>query len=67
MSKNMILQMRGWLMDCAWADLEPEDFEEMTDVQIVRGVERHYSGGLDQFKRDWRGLDATMRVGRVSE
>lgn len=45
-------QMRSWLADLAWQDMEPEDFSEVPDDAIVRAVERHYHGGVAGFLRD---------------
>lgn len=45
--------MRDWLKDCGnWANMEPEDFDELTPTQVVRAVERHYFGGVVQFYKD---------------
>jgi len=41
---------RGWVEDCQWND--QEDIASYNDFQILRGIERHYDGGLDQFLRD---------------
>ena len=42
--------MRDWAEDCAWLD---EDLiDEMSDYQIMCGVERHYEGGIYGFIRD---------------
>jgi hypothetical protein len=50
MDKAMIVAMRGWAADCGWLDADMLD--DYTDAQIVRGVARHYDGGVDQFCRD---------------
>jgi hypothetical protein len=50
---------RDWVLDCSWKE-NPEDILEMSDTEILRGVERHYDGGLSQFARD--GLDATWEA-----
>ena len=39
----------AWLTDCMWADMDPEDFDDLTPSQIMRGVERHYEGGWSAF------------------
>lgn len=50
---DQIKQMRNWAKDCQWADGEGPDFiDELTDLQIVRGVAKHYAGGLSQFISD---------------
>jgi hypothetical protein len=40
---------RDWLADCSWQDLEPEDFAELTDTAIKRGVSKHFAGGWEAF------------------
>lgn len=37
---------RDWIADCQWAD----DVTELTDDQVVRGIVRHYEGGLAGFR-----------------
>lgn len=44
--------MRDWIKDCQWNDVEEEDIDAMTDEELIRGVERHYSGGISQFVSD---------------
>lgn len=43
-----IKNMREWVEDCQWAD----SIEDLTDTEIVNGVERHYCGGVSQFIED---------------
>jgi hypothetical protein len=44
---------RGWIADCAWGDLsETDDVADLTDLQVVAGIEQHYDGGWAQFRRD---------------
>lgn len=47
-----ITEARNWLADCVWADMDADDFAELTDAQILRGVERHYDGGVNAFLLD---------------
>lgn len=44
-----LAEARSWIGDCEWRDLEPEDVAELTDAEIMRGVARHYDGGLAAF------------------
>lgn len=44
-----IKAMRDWIADCVWRDLSPEDIEELTDDEIIRGVDQHYQGGVAAF------------------
>jgi hypothetical protein len=43
---------RDWLKDCVWANMESEDFDDVSDCAIERGVAKHYSGGVEEFKRN---------------
>lgn len=45
-----LAEAREWLADCVWADVEPEQFGRMSGAEIVRGVRRHYCGGLAGFR-----------------
>lgn len=42
--------MREWVSDCVWRDMD--DTDELTDLQVVTGVQRHYQGGVKQFITD---------------
>lgn len=39
---------RGWIADCTWAD----DVTDLTDDEVLAGIERHYVGGWHQFVLD---------------
>lgn len=43
---------RGWLEDCAWGDLEPSEVAALSDSEVIRGISRHYCGGVPQFRLD---------------
>jgi hypothetical protein len=44
---------RGWVADNAWADLgDADDVADLTDLQVVAGIEQHYDGGWAAFRRD---------------
>ena len=50
---EVIKQMREWVKDCQWREVEDEsDIDDMTDLQIIQGVQRHYDGGVRAFIRD---------------
>jgi hypothetical protein len=49
---GVVSEMRAWLCDCAWADVDTTDIALMPDVQIVAAVERHWDGGLANFLHD---------------
>lgn len=52
---EQLVEMRSWLADCAWADIEPEDIEdpnEVTDADVLKAVRKTYVGGVDRFIED---------------
>lgn len=49
---QLLKEMREWISDCTWADLEPDDVDELADTEVLAGVRQHYVGGLAQFVRD---------------
>lgn len=48
---EVMKQMRDWAKDCQWKE-EPEEIDEMSDEDILRGVQRHYEGGIKAFIQD---------------
>jgi hypothetical protein len=44
---ELISAARSWAADCEW--LDGEDIADMSDAQIVAGVEAHYDGGWAAF------------------
>lgn len=65
-SPETVKQMRDWIKDCQWGDLEPEDIDEMSDQGIINGVKKHYEGGLQQFIKD-SNLDETTVVDKTTD
>jgi hypothetical protein len=51
-------EMRGWVADCVWADIDPADVADLPRSVIVRGVARHYEGGVRAFIADCEELYA---------
>lgn len=51
-AKQIIKDARDWVEDCQWDD--QESIGSYGDFQILRGVDRHYDGGLSQFLKDRR-------------
>ena len=51
-SYDDIDDMREWLKDCVWANVEPEDFNALSDVAVIKGIQKYYVGGTDQFLKD---------------
>jgi hypothetical protein len=56
---ELVQAARGWVLDCMWKE-DPADIDEMADTAILRGVNRHYEGGLEQCARDALLDDATV-------
>lgn len=50
-SPALITEARAWAQDCQWKE-DPEELAAMSDGQILRGVDKHYDGGLRQLARD---------------
>ena len=46
----MLADMRDWLSDCQWRDEDADSIAEMAEIDIIRAVAKHYSGGLDAFQ-----------------
>ena len=44
---EMMQEMRDWIADCF--EDAPDD---MTDVEVLLAIQRHYDGGTAQFQRD---------------
>jgi hypothetical protein len=40
---------RGWIANCEWPDLDPEDIDELSAVRVIKGVRRHWAGGISAF------------------
>jgi hypothetical protein len=47
-TKHQIVEARLWISDCTWRD-ELEDLENLTDDEVILGIDRHYEGGWIQF------------------
>lgn len=54
---ELIKAMRDWVKDIVWKDVGDEsDVDELSNAEILRGVERHYQGGIKQFIEDGEPL-----------
>lgn len=49
---DLVNDMRDWIKDCQWNDVDDEDVDAMTDEELLRGIEQHYDGGLPMFLRN---------------
>lgn len=53
LSADQLQQAREWVADCQWQDIhDADDVAELSQVEIERGIDRHYDGGLLQFILD---------------
>lgn len=48
---DLVNDMRDWVKDCQWGDIEEEDVDNMSDEELIRGVNANYSGGINEFVR----------------
>lgn len=53
---GVISAARSWIADCEWTNLDgDEDIADLTDPEVVAGVQKYYGGGWPQFRRDGGG------------
>lgn len=63
----VIAEMRNWVLDCQWMEGEDIDVSAMPEKTLLYGVEKHYSGGIDEFvnttldyiPNGWRVIDTS--------
>ncbi len=46
---ELVREARDWAKDCIWADVEPEDIDQLSDEEVLACVADHYEGGLRQL------------------
>ena len=46
---DVINKMRDWIADCEWNDLPKDEISELDPVDIIKGVEANFDGGLEEF------------------
>jgi hypothetical protein len=44
-----VKQMRDWLTDCTFADIESEEINELPAIDIIKATAIHFEGGLSAF------------------
>ena len=49
---EQIKAAKEWVSECEWGNLEPEDIQHLTALELVRGIDKNYSGGWEQFLYD---------------
>jgi hypothetical protein len=52
LDEQQLRDARTWVADCEWGDLEPEDVATLSSARLLRGIRRHYGGGLVGFMWD---------------
>jgi hypothetical protein len=51
LDQRELSEARAWIKDCVWLDLDSaEDIDDLSDLQIERGIARHFAGGIEEFK-----------------
>ena len=48
-TETMMNDLKEWVMDCSWGEGCDFDVEDYTALQICRGVDRNYDGGIAAF------------------
>ena len=46
---EQIAAMREWISDCQWQDMDQDDIDELSDLQVLAGIDRNVDGGLVEF------------------
>lgn len=52
MTTIYLAEAKRWIADCFWNDHLDWHLEELTEDDLIQGVERHYFGGWEQFRQD---------------
>jgi hypothetical protein len=50
LTQEEIEEARRWFDDCQWLDLI--DFDDLSNEEIEQGIDKHFDGGIEQFKRN---------------
>ena len=45
----MLKDMKDWINDCCWANLELGEVYSLTNVEVLNGVQNHFHGGVEAF------------------
>jgi hypothetical protein len=40
-----------WFKECSWADADEDHFDDLTDTEIEKYVQKHFAGGIEEFQR----------------
>lgn len=53
LSKELREAAIEWIMECSWNDIHDEsDVVALSDDQLIKGLNKNYAGGLEQFIQD---------------
>jgi hypothetical protein len=52
---HQLIEARRWIATCRWRDDLKFCLEDLTDDEVIKGIDRHYCGGWKQFGRDVEG------------
>lgn len=53
LSDKELIAAKEWIGECQWAEnYEDDEIEELSQAAIEKGINKHYAGGLIQFKKD---------------
>lgn len=52
LSQEELTLARDWIKECIWReDFTEEEVDELSDEEVEKGIARHFSGGIEEFKR----------------
>lgn len=52
LTEKQLSEARDWIKDCIWGDLDQDDVDDLSNEQIIKGIQDNYNGGLKQFVLD---------------
>jgi hypothetical protein len=50
--RELIREARGWIADCQWGDIGPDDVADLSDDEVIAGVNKFFEGGWAEFARN---------------
>jgi hypothetical protein len=53
-TQQEITDMKDWIKDVYWADMDSEDVDDLSDEEVLGGIERFYDGGLKGWRQSAR-------------
>lgn len=49
LNPSQLRDARDWLAENNWGDIEAEDVANLSDIEVINGIARHYCGGIEGF------------------